>query len=188
MPPIKMKQLGEESLIAMQTLRCDRRYAEEIRTIFNEAILHSTSLYDYKPRTEAMIHEWFAAKDRAGYPVIGVVDPEGGLLGFGSFGQFRAFPAYKYSMEHSLYVANRFRGLGVGRKLLQEIIDCAISQGYHTLIGGIDSENTVSKELHRTFGFTHVGTIREAGFKFGRWLHLEFHQLLLPTPAEPQDG
>ena len=172
----------------MKTLLCDERYLEEIRAIFNEAILHSTALYDYKPRTGEMMQEWYAAKMHGGYPVIGIVSHEDELMGFASFGQFRAFPAYKYSLEHSLYVARRFRGQGVGRILLQEVIDIAAQQGYHTLIGGIDSENIISKELHRKFGFAFTGTIREAGFKFGRWLNLEFHQLLLSTPNDPQDG
>lgn len=172
----------------MKTIRCDRQYLEEIQAIFNEAIAYSTALYDYQPRTRQTMEEWFAAKERGGFPVLGIVTTAGELMGFGSYGTFRAFPAYKYSIEHSLYVAKPFRGQGLGRRLLQEIIASAELQGYHTLIGGIDSENVVSKELHRKFEFDHVGTIRESGFKFGRWLNLEFHQLVLTTPADPRDG
>ncbi len=172
----------------MKRVQCDASYSEVIRAIFNEAILHSTALYDYKPRTHQMMQEWFAAKVRGGFPVLGIVSSDGELMGFGSYGPFRSFPAYKYSVEHSLYVAGQFRGQGLGRRLLQEIIISAEQQGYHVLIGGIDSENAISKELHRKFGFNHAGTIREAGFKFGRWLNLEFHQLILATPSDPQDG
>ena len=172
----------------MKTLYCDTTYVEEIRAIFNEAIEHSTALYDYKPRSRQMVQDWLTAKERSGYPVLGRVSPSGELMGFGSYGPFRAFPAYKYSVEHSLYVASQFRGKGVGRGLLEEIINNAEQQGYHVLIGGIDSENIVSKELHRKFGFNHTGTIREAGFKFGRWLDLEFYQMILTTPSDPQDG
>ena len=172
----------------MKIISCGIQYVEDIRDIFNEAIVNSTALYDYRPRTTQMVRDWLLAKEQGGYPVLGIVDPAGELMGFASYGSFRAFPAYKYSVEHSLYVSSRFRGQGLGRRLLQEIIARAEEQAYHVLIGGIDSENSISKELHRKFGFRHVGTIREAGFKFGRWLDLEFHQLILPTPAEPQDG
>jgi len=172
----------------MKTIDCDTSYSEEIQRIFNEAILHSTALYDYKPRTHEMMQEWFAAKERGGFPILGILSPVGELMGFGSYGTFRAFPAYKYSVEHSLYVAGQFRGQGVGRRLLQEIILSAEQQGYHTLIGAIDAENSISKELHQKFGFHYAGTIREAGFKFGRWLNLEFYQRILASPSDPQDG
>jgi phosphinothricin acetyltransferase len=172
----------------MEIVDCGEQYAEQIRAIFNEAIATSTALYDYAPRSSEMMRQWFAAKKTGNYPVIGMVTESGELAGFGSYGTFRAWPAYKYTVEHSLYVATGFRGQGTGRRLMQEIILLAGRQGYHLLIGGIDSENTASKELHRKFGFTHAGTIREAGFKFGRWLDLEFHQLILPTPADPRDG
>jgi phosphinothricin acetyltransferase len=107
-------------------------------------------------------------------------------MGFGSYGPFRAWPGYKYTVEHSVYVAGAFRGRGVGRRLLQELIVAAQAQDYHVLIGGIDSQNEVSIGLHKSLGFIHAGTIRQAGYKFGRWLDLVFYQLILPTPANPK--
>lgn len=172
----------------MEIIDCDEQYSEQIRAIFNEAIATSTALYDYTPRSSEMMRSWFAAKRAGGFPVIGAVAAHGDLEGFGSYGTFRAWPAYKYTVEHSLYVAPGYRGQGIGRMLLAALIDQAGRQGYHVLIGGIDSENMASKGLHRRFGFIHAGTVREAGFKFGRWLDLEFHQLILPTPADPRDG
>ena len=80
------------------------------------------------------------------------------------------------------------RGRGVGRLLLEALIERAKSQNYHVMIGGIDGDNAVSIEMHKKFGFTFCGEIREAGFKFGRWLHLQFYQLILSTPAHPVDG
>jgi L-amino acid N-acyltransferase len=172
----------------MKVVRCDSSFANPILEIFNEAIVNSTALYDYKPRTPQMLASWFELKGRGNFPVIGVVSAGGELMGFGSYGTFRAWPAYKYSIEHSLYVAPQFRGQGVGKQLLQEIISAAGEQDYHVLIGGIDSQNAVSIGLHQRFGFQHAGTIRQAGFKFGRWLDLEFYQLILKTPAQPVDG
>ncbi len=172
----------------MNLVSCDRTYADQILAIFNDAILNSTALYEYKPRTPEVMAAWFDAKEKGRFPVLGAVTTGGELMGFATYGTFRVHPAYKYSVEHSVYVAERFRGQGVGRRLLEEIIRTARGQDYHLLIGGIDSQNQVSIRLHEHLGFTHAGTIRQAGFKFGRWLDLAFYQLILDTPARPCDG
>jgi phosphinothricin acetyltransferase len=133
--------------------------------------------------------EWFRTKAAGNYPVIGAIDEEdGSLLGFSSYGTFRSAPAYKYTVEHSVYVRHDCRGRGLGRILLQEIIDRAQAQNYHVLVGGIDSKNEISIRLHEKFGFAHCGGVKHAGFKFGQWLDLVFYQLILPTPAHPVDG
>lgn len=173
----------------MRVVRCEpERHAEAILAILNDAILNSTALYDYKPRTRETMARWFESKSAGKYPVIGVENDVGELMGFGSYGTFRAWPAYKYSVEHSVYVDARFRGQGVGKRLLREIITAAQGQDYHVLIGGIDSTNAVSIRLHEALGFTFCGTIRQAGFKFNRWLDLAFYQLILTTPDQPADG
>ncbi len=172
----------------MKIISCDAAYSDRILDIFNEAILNSTALYDYKPRTADSMKAWFEVKYKGNYPVIGAVNETGELLGFASYGAFRAWPAYKYSVEHSIYVDKRFRGQGIGKTLLQEIISSARKQQYHVLLGAIDSRNTASIRLHQRFGFQHAGTIREVGFKFGHWLDLDFYQLILETPARPGDG
>lgn len=164
------------------------RHANAILAIFNDAILNSTALYDYKPRTKETMTGWFETKAKGKFPVIGVENDSGELMGFGSYGRFRAFPAYKYTVEHSVYVDARFRGQGVGKRLLQEIITSAGKQEYHVLVGVIDAANIVSIRLHESLGFGPCGTIRHAGFKFNRWLDVVFYQLLLPTPFEPRDG
>jgi phosphinothricin acetyltransferase len=174
--------------VDVRLIDCDRTRSAEILAILNDAIENSTALYDYRPRTMAMIDAWFDAKEKGRYPVIGAVDESGRLLGFGSYGTFRAWPAYKYTVEHSVYVDRECRGKGIGRRLLEAIIERARTQDYHTLIGGIDADNIVSIELHRKLGFTYCGEIRDAGFKFGRWLHLAFYQLILDTPRHPADG
>jgi len=173
----------------MKVVQCERgRHAEAILAIFNDAIVNSTALYDYKPRTMEMMAAWFDAKAKGKFPVIGIESASGELMGFGSYGTFRAWPAYKYSVEHSVYVDARFRGQGVGKRLLQEVISAAGKQGYHILVGVIDANNAVSIRLHERMGFNHCGTIREAGFKFERWLDVSFYQLILSTPSNPVDG
>lgn len=167
---------------------CTEAQAPEILAIFNDAIVHSTALYDYKPRTPADMEAWFAAKRAGGFPVIGAFGEDGSLVGFGSFGAFRAFPAYKYTVEHSVYVRADRRGGGIGRRLLEAVIEAARRDGRHTLIGVIDAQNAGSIRLHRSLGFEAAGRLREAGFKFGRWLDVEFYQLLLATPTDPRDG
>jgi phosphinothricin acetyltransferase len=167
---------------------CDRSRAPEILAILNDAIEHSTALYDYQPRPLSAMAGWFDVKERGAYPVIGAIDDSGRLLGFASYGQFRAWPAYKYSVEHSLYVAAGHRGQGIGTALLTAILERARTQQYHNVIGVIDADNAASIALHERFGFERCGLIRHAGYKFGRWLDLAFYQKLLETPTEPRDG
>lgn len=159
-----------------------------ILEILNEAIANSTALYDYKPRAPDTMVGWFKTKELGRYPVIGALGEGGELLGFASYGTFRAWPAYKYSVEHSVYVHKDHRGKGIGMALMRRLIDAARSQDYHVLVGGIDVANGASIALHEKLGFTHAGTVRQAGFKFGRWLDLAFYQLVLDTPRQPVEG
>ena len=158
---------------------CGREHLEAIRAIFNDAIVNTTALYDYEPRSVEVMQAWFAVKEEKKLPVIGVLDDDGTLMGFGSYGPFRPHAAYQFSIEHSIYVDTRFRGRGLGRRILQRLIEKAREQRYHMMIGVIDAENATSIALHEKMGFAHCGHIKEAGFKFGRWLDLELMQLVL---------
>jgi phosphinothricin acetyltransferase len=162
-------------------------HGDAILDILNEAIVNSTALYDYEPRPAEAMAGWFKAKDAGRFPVIGALG-EQALLGFASYGSFRAWPAYKYSVEHSVYVHRDHRGKGIGIALMRKLVDAAREQDYHVMVGGIDATNAASVRLHEKLGFVHAGTIRHAGFKFGRWLDLAFYQLLLDTPARPVDA
>lgn len=169
----------------MRQLLCDPSYSGQILDILNDAIVTSTALWDYEPRTPAMMEAWFAAKQAAGWPIIGFVDESDRLLAFGSYGTFRAFPAYKYSVEHSLYVERSCRGRGLGTRMLEVLVEHAGEHGYHTLIGAIASDNAISIATHLKCGFEPCGIVRQAGYKFGRWIDLSFYQRILPGPAQP---
>ena len=159
-------------------LRCDEKHLHVIRDIFNEAILHTTALYEESPRSEAMIAAWFAEKQQAAIPVFGV-EQQGILIGFATWGPFRPYPAYSKTAEHSVYIAGEYQRRGFGRLLLETTIREATAHQLHLLVAGIDSTNEASIALHRHVGFTHAGTIQEAGYKFKRWLDLEFWQRVL---------
>jgi len=168
---------------------CSReRHSAAILAIFNEAIANSTAIYEYELLKPDYMERWFDAKAKGNYPVIGFETEAGELAGFASYGKFRDRPAYKYTIEHSVYVDNRFRGQKLGRQLLELITEAAVKQNYHVMMGGVDASNTVSIKLHESLGFTRCATIAQAGFKFGRWLDLAFYQKILATPASPVDG
>ena len=164
-------------------IRCGQEHLEAIRGISNHEILHTTALYEYEPRSAETMAAWWAAKQALGLPVLGIETGPGALAAFATWGPFRAFPAYQYSVEHSVYVDARFRRHGMGRTLLTALVEEARARDLHMMVGVIDATNMASIGLHRQCGFAHCGTVREAGFKFGRWLDVEFWQLLLPTPT-----
>lgn len=174
---------------AMKLISCTyESHASAILEIFNDVIANSTALYDYRPRSIDSMEPWFKLKINGRFPVIGAVDESNILLGFASYGTFRAWPAYKYTVEHSVYVHRDHRGHGIGSALMKQLIAAAADQQYHVMVGGIDVANAACIAMHERLGFVHAGTIRQAGFKFGRWLDLAFFQLVLPTPRDPVDG
>lgn len=158
----------------------------EILAIYNDIILHTTAVYDYHPHTQEMRRAWFEAKQKDGYPVF-AAESEGRLAGFSSLGPFRAWAAYKYTVENSVYVSADQRGKGIGKLLLPPLIDAAKERDLHAIIASVDASNDASLRLHRSFGFEEVAHFRQVGYKFGRWLDLKFLELLLDTPANPQE-
>lgn len=163
-------------------------HAGAILDILNEAIVSSTALYDYHPRGMETMGPWFEAKQASGFPVVGAVDDAGRLLGFATYGTFRAFPAYKYTVEHSVYVHRDHRGRGVGTAVMRRLIAIAGERQQHVIVGAIDAANAASVAFHERLGFAKCGIMRQAGFKFGRWLDLALYQLVLATPDHPVDG
>ncbi len=149
-----------------------------ILEIINFEILNSTVLYDYNERTYEQQLNWFIQKQTDQMPII-VAEFNSRVVGFGTYGIFRPWPAYQFSVEHSVYVGKDFRALGIGKKLLIKLIAIAKERGFHTMIAGVDSSNEMSFEFHKKFGFEEIGTFKEVGFKFDKWLDLRFLQLIL---------
>lgn len=152
--------------------------AETIVTILNYYIANSTALYDYELRTLEQQKAIFEEKLAKGFPVI-VATIEKSVVGFGYYSEFRFREAYKFSVEHSVYVMPDEHGKGIGKIILQTLIDLAKRQKLHTMIGVIDAENESSIAFHQQYGFKTVGIIKESGFKFDRWLHSVIMQLML---------
>ncbi|HWD89416.1 MAG TPA: GNAT family N-acetyltransferase [Mucilaginibacter sp.] len=147
-----------------------------ILEIYNHVIVHTTSVYSEHPHTLEMRLTWYRDRMGNGFPVF-VAEEAGKVTGFSSFGHFRVWPCYRYTVENSVYVHPDHRGKGISKLLMQPLIDRASEMGMHAMIAGIDADNAVSYRLHQSFGFVEVAHFREVGFKFGRWLDLKFMEL-----------
>jgi phosphinothricin acetyltransferase len=157
----------------------------QILAIYNEVIRNSTAVYSEEEFTPARGETWFDTKVEHGFPMV-VARDASGVVGFGTFGEFRAWPCYRHSVEHSVHVRADCRGQGIGRALVVELLARAAAGAKHVMIAGIDADNAVSIGLHRSLGFMSVGHFHEVGFKFGRWLDLVFMQCILtPTVDSP---
>lgn len=149
--------------------------------IYNDAVANSTAIWNDALADVANRTAWLKARTDAGYPVLVAVSDEGDVIGYASFGDWRAFDGYRHTVEHSVYVHKDRRGGGIGRKLMEALIAEAERLGKHVMIAGIESENAASIRLHAQLGFEDTGRLREVGTKFGRWLDLTFMQLVLQT-------
>ena len=149
-----------------------------ILAIINHTIINSTALYDYHPRSLEQQIAIFEEKLSKNFPII-VATLQDEVIGFGYYSEFRLREAYKFTVEHSVYVAITHIGKGIGKAIMQRLIAIAREQKIHTMVGVIDSENQSSVEFHERFGFKTVGCIKESGYKFDRWLHSIFMQLVL---------
>jgi phosphinothricin acetyltransferase len=159
---------------------------EAITAIYNDAVLNTTAIWNEVTVDAANRSAWMADRRKAGYPVLVALDADGQVVGYASFGDWRAFDGYRHTVEHSVYVRHDRKGKGIGRALMEVLIDRARSIGKHVMVAAIEANNTSSIKLHERLGFEHVGHLKEVGMKFGVWLDLAFLQLTLdarPTPA-----
>jgi phosphinothricin acetyltransferase len=156
--------------------------AEAVRAIYNREVTESTVTFDLVPRSLDEQLRWIDEHSGA-HPALVALDDSGGVRGFTSLSPYRSRPAYRTTVEDSVYVARDARGSGVGRLLLESVLGLAADHGFHAVMARIVDSHEASIRLHRSCGFELVGVEREVGRKFGRWLDVVSMQCLLGGPG-----
>lgn len=169
--PVTIRDASEADIVA-------------ILDIYNDAILNTTAVYSEEPHTLQMRQDWYRDRIKNNFPVY-IAEVDGVVAGFSSFGHFRVWPCYRYTVEISVYVAVPFRGKGISKILLKSLIDRARDMNVHAVLAGITADNKISLNLHKSFGFVEVANLKEVGYKFGRWLDLKFLELMLENNPAP---
>ncbi len=154
-----------------------------ILAIYNDVIATSTAVFSEESVTLENRADWFAARRASGFPVLVSREPSGAVAGFASYGDFRSWPGFRFTVEHSIHVRADLRGTGVGAPLLEALEAHARTSGKAAMVAGIDAENVASIRLHARAGFVRAGTLPGVGYKFGRWLDLTFMVKSLTPPA-----
>ena len=149
-----------------------------ILAIYNDAVLNETCIWNDTPADLAERRAWWQARVTQGYPVL-VAESAGEVVGYASFGNFRPFEGYRFTVEHSVYIAGEARRRGIATLLLTRLIEEARLLRKHAMVGGIGADNTASLALHARLGFTETARMPELGFKFSRWQDLVFVQKIL---------
>ena len=168
--------------MSVQIRLAERRDAAGIRAIYNHYVAESTALFDMVPRTLDEQVQWIDEHSGAHPAVVAVVrgeDDADHVVGFGSLSPFRPRPAYSTTVENSVYLLSEYQGRGVGRMVLEDLLRLAALHGFHSVIARIAGDNEPSIALHVSCGFEIVGTEREVGRKFGRWLDVVEMQRML---------
>jgi L-amino acid N-acyltransferase YncA len=158
--------------------------AEAIRQIYNAEVLTSTVTFDIAPRSLDEQRRYLG--DRSGVHAVVVATEGGVVVGYGALSPWRSKPAYATSVEDSVYVHRDHQGRGIGRTLLTELLAVATAHGFHAVFARIVGHHEGSIRLHEALGFEIVGTEREVGRKFGRWLDVVVMEAILPNPAAPR--
>ncbi|MDD5191227.1 MAG: GNAT family N-acetyltransferase [Dehalococcoidales bacterium] len=148
-----------------------------ITEIYNEAILNTDATFDTQPKTLSEQRKWYKAHGPRN-PIM-VAEENGVILGWGSLSEWSTRCAYAETAEISLYIRREYRRQGLGKKLMQALINEGKRAGLHTILSRITGGNEVSVKLHRQYGFEHIGTMREVGNKRDKLLDVEMMQLML---------
>ena len=158
-----------------------------ILTIYNDAVRNTLAIWNETEVDLDNRRAWLADHVRLGYPVLVAVEDAKDaaqaeqVLGYATFGDWRAWEGYRYTVEHSVYIHRDARGHGLGAALMRPLIERAAAIGKHVMVAGIEASNEASLRLHERLGFQRVGHLPEVGIKFGRWLDLAFLQLMLAS-------
>ena len=150
-----------------------------ILEIYNEAVWNTTATYDYEPRTLQHRTAWFDDHVKNKLPVFVAVNDDGRVAGWSALNRYHDRKGYQFTTENSVYVAADQRGRGIGRRLMNPLIEAARERGLHAILAGIDAQNEASIRLHASFGFVKVAHFKQVGFKFDRWLDVVYMELLL---------
>ena len=162
---------------------------DEITAIYNQVVLTSTAIYNDRPTTLEERIAWWQGRRAQGFPVLvavqeGSEESDESIAGFASFGEFRSWPGYRFTVEGTVHIHSSVRGQGVGSALLVELVRLAREMGKHTMIAGVDAENEASLRFLQRFGFERAAHLREVGFKFDRFLDLVLLQYWLTPLAD----
>jgi L-amino acid N-acyltransferase YncA len=166
------------AVVAFTVRLAERRDAQAIRAIYNLEVAESTVTFDLVSRTLDEQVDWINAHSGA-HPAVVAADEAGEVVGFGSLSPFKGRPAYAPTVEDSVYVRRDRRGQGIGRLQLDELLRLAVDHGFHTVMARIVGNHEASIALHVACAFELVGTEREVGRKFGRWLDVVEMQRML---------
>ncbi|HEV7730810.1 MAG TPA: GNAT family N-acetyltransferase [Candidatus Binatia bacterium] len=150
-----------------------------ILAILNDVLVSSAAIWRDDPETPAERATWFAERTRRGFPVLVAVDDDDGVLGFASYGDFRALSGYRTTVEHSIHIRSDRRGGGLGTVLLDALVERARAAGIHVMVAGVDGGNAGSLRFHVARGFQEVARMPQVGRKYGRWVDLVLLQRLL---------
>lgn len=155
--------------------------AEQVRAIYNHEVIHTAATFDLVPRSLPDQQQWLAARSGAFSAVVAVDpdDPDGEVIGFAALSPYKERPAYRTSVEDSIYVRRDRNGQGVGSMLLRELLTVAANSGFHAVFARINASSEGSIALHRKCGFELVGIEREVGRKFNRWHDVALMEHLL---------
>ena len=148
--------------------------ADGITEIYNEAVVNTTATFDTEPQTVEARKEWLA-KHNENYPVV-VAEFQKKIVGWASLSPWSPKPAYSKTAEISIYVRDEFRNRGFGKKMMDKLMEDGEAAGLHTIIARIADGNEVSIKIHEAYGFRHIGTMKEAGEKFGKVLDVHLLQ------------
>ena len=154
----------------------------EILAIYNEIIANSAAVWFDDPMTLEDRTEWFEARAAKNYPIL-VKIIENEVAGFSTFGDFRPYPGYRFTVEHTVHVRSDRRGAGVGRPLMEALFPIAHQMGKHIMIGAIDGGNEGSIRFHEKLGFRITGRMPEVGYKFGGWREMVLLQKTLDAQS-----